>query len=227
MIYSVQATPINAHDNRPISISLSVPTQCPHCMVAYSQPPIGAYYAKEGISTPLSEMGIYAVFFCPHCNSFFSTSYQSRGTLFDLHGEIKTTLPEIISTQLFSENINTSFPEFVLTFHDAENAEKKGLKKICDVAYMKSLEILLKEYAKHQNPDKINQINNCSIIECVENYIDNPRAKVCLDTPWIRNRFLFYSCAFDGYELQVLKNYILGLVATIDSEILFSETSTF
>ena len=118
------------------TFNLPLPNQCPICSVAYSNIPLNAYYIKNRNSITGSEQIIYATYFCPHCELFFSVKYEAPEYLYDSqysNGYILCIYPSSQSTHSFSEQIEKISPKFVEIYHQSELAENAGLLDICGI----------------------------------------------------------------------------------------------
>lgn len=227
-------SPISVNpDDEVGSFELPVPTQCPVCSVAYLGEPLSSYYVKVDDFSRSSE-DVYALYFCPHCESIFFVQYQILDDYFaPMYGSpcvIQRIFPTPSSKTVFPEHIKKISPKFVEIYHQSEKAENDGLTEICGMGYRKALEFLVKDFAIHTHPDKSSEIESPKLMlsQCIKTYIDSQKIKTMAEaSAWIGNDETHYTRKHENYDVQDLKRFINTAVAFIEYELNFSEASEF
>lgn len=214
--------PIN-YQFSPRDFEYDLPSQCPHCSVAYSNEPLEAYYVKSPKRN--DAISVYALYFCPHCERFFSVDYYVL-----THAQIapqaiiKFIYPTPTSVSDFSNNLSELSPNFVEIYHQSESAENYGLSEICGMGYRKALEFLVKDYAIKFHPDKSDAIKTTLLANCIDNYVDSTRIKTLAKaSAWLGNDETHYTRKHEDYTLEHLKLFIAATVSFIDSELSYIE----
>ena len=154
---NINAISISPNSLRPenLDIDIELPTQCPHCSVAYAESPLTAYYLNP---ENYDNNSMIALFFCPHCESFFMIEY----IIYELSNYCEGSIiriypaPDSGSKIKFSDQITTLSPQFVNIYHQSQNAEFAGLNELCGMGYRKALEFLVKDFATYIHPGKKN-----------------------------------------------------------------------
>lgn len=225
-------TPVNP-DIAIENFELPIPTQCPVCSVAYLSEPLVSYYVNSKNFYRDSE-NVYAIFFCPHCESLFFVQYQILGNVFvPMHGVsgfIEQIFPSPSSKTVFPDDIKAVSPKFVEIYNQSEKAENDGLTEICGIGYRKALEFLVKDFAIHTHPDKSSEIESPKLMlgQCIKTYIDSQKIKTMAEaSAWIGNDETHYTRKHEDYDLQDLKRFIKTTAAFIEYELNFYEASKF
>lgn len=208
------------------TFELPLPTQCPNCSVAYSDEPLASYYVKSENFYGDDEISVYAIYFCPHCNSLFLVHYQIFDRMHSYEryqsGCITHTYPAPSSKTNFTDRIKALSPKFIEIYHQSEKAEDDGLSEICGMGYRKSLEFLIKDYAISFNPDKESDIAKSQLSPCIKEYIENKHIKsLATASAWIGNDETHYTRKHEDYNIEHLKLFISAVVSYVDSELAY------
>jgi len=220
---------IGSDSSRPetLDIDIEFPTQCPLCSVAYAESPLAAYYLNP---ENYDNNSMIALFFCPHCESFFMIEY----IIYELSNYCEGSIiriypaPDSGSKIKFSDQITTLSPQFVNIYHQSQNAEFAGLNELCGMGYRKALEFLVKDFATYIHPGKKSQIESSFLGNCISTYIDNEKIKaLATASAWLGNDETHYIRKNQNYNLQDLKRFIDTLVAFIEYELNYKEATNF
>lgn len=210
-----------------LDIDIELPTQCPRCSVAYAELPLTSYYFNP---ENFDNESMFALFLCPHCESCFMVEYA----IIELHdcyeGHIIRLYPtpDSCSTLKFSDHIISLSPQFVDIYHQSQKAEFAGLNELCGMGYRKALEFLVKDFATYIHPDKISEIENSFLGNCISTYIDNEKIKILATaSAWLGNDETHYIRKHQNYNSQDLKRFINTLVAFIEYELNYKEATDF
>lgn len=229
----ITAISINS-DMEDEDFSIELPSQCPHCSIAYSNLPLVAYYVDREDFMLNREIIIYTVYFCPHCELFFSVAYtvsmRSLSPNNYLKGYAIHTYPTPTSKLDFPSRLKALSPKFVEIYHQSEKAENDGLTEICGMGYRKALEFLVKDFAIYTRPDKRSEIESPKLMlnQCISDYIDSEKIKtMARASSWIGNDETHYTRKHEDYDIQDLKRFINTTAAFIEYELNFKEASNF
>lgn len=110
----------------------------------------------------------------------------------------------------FPEIINKEYSKFKEIYIQALQAEALHLNKLVGMGLRKSLEFLVKDYAKKLYPDKKYEIeNNPRLSDIIKNYVDNEDLqKVAQGAAWLGNDETHYTKIWKDKDINDLKNYI-------------------
>ena len=206
-----------------LDIKATIPTRCPHCKIALSDPTVISFYWEDSFKGTLS---LYSIYFCPHCEkAFFVDGPISSGShSYANHTEhlsfIRHIYPSIRSLTDFPDGISSLSSNFVELYHQSEIAEAEGLSGICGMGYRKSLEFLIKDYAKYKNPDKHGVIESSTLSQCITDYITDERIKsLAKAAAWLGNDESHYERKHSSYNLKDLKAFIAAAVSFIQYDL--------
>lgn len=119
---------------------------------------------------------------------------------------------------LFSPTIQNISPNFCEIYEQSVIAEKGKLLNVCGVGYGKSLEFLIKDYAKTENPQKQVAIEKCFLHNVVKEYINDDSIKNCSELAvWLRNDETHYIRKYDNKDVTHLKALIKLIIELIEN----------
>src|SRR5207249_6108225 len=96
--------------------------------------------------------------------------------------------------------------------------ESYGLNQVCGVGYGKALEFLIKDYAKHENPNARAEIERASLSRCIERFISDDGIRNSSDVArWLRNDETHYLRKYAQADIGNLKRLIALTVALIEN----------
>lgn len=212
---TIVATAIDFYSSHPetLEIDIELPNQCPRCMVAYAEPPIATHYLDSENFIENNQPPMYALFFCPHCESCFMIEYSISEYLDSCRGIIVCSYPVSQKTTDFSAKIKCLSPQFVKIYHQAELAEASLLDEIAGLGYRKALEFLIKDYAIHEHPEHIEDIMVKPLAQCIRNYIKNDEIVTLAErSTWIGNDEAHYIRKQKNRDVSDMKTFIEAIV---------------
>lgn len=176
--------------------------------------------------------------FCPKCKRCFLTTYKailrnqhkSRDKLYiefsTIVGE-KFSEPESFKGKVFSPYIVNLSKNFIETYNQSEYAEASELTQIAGMGYRKALEFLVKDYAIHKNPDKINEIEPDFLSHCIKEYIDNPNIQTLAEkSAWLGNDETHYKKERTDRGVSDMKIFINACVGFIEGELAVEDANS-
>jgi len=118
----------------------------------------------------------------------------------------------------FSPVISSASPQFCTVYGQASDAESYGLDQVCGVGYGRSLEFLIKDYAKREAPGAEAAIEKAPLASCIREYITDPAVRDSADLArWLRNDETHYIRKYSGHDIQDLKRLIALTIALIEN----------
>lgn len=226
MINAIAIDP-NSFQPMTLDITTELPSQCPHCKIAYAELPITSHYLVPDESNRRDNIFMFSLFFCPHCNSCFMVEYfvsdSYVATIVHTYPQ-----PDFIAETKFSNAISTLSPQFVEIYNQSLKAELSGLNELCGMVYRKALEFLVKDFSAHIHPDKISEIESSLLGKCISQYIDNKKIQtLATASAWIGNDETHYVRKHQSYNTQDLKRFINTMIAFIEYELNYEEAASF
>ena len=173
----------------------------------------------------MDKRGLQAVFECPkeNCQKLFIAYY--RPSTPDERSEMETEYyysssePIRVKKKDFSETITNISSQFCEVYNEAQIAEQRRLKNICGAGFRRALEFLIKDYLILEKKDKKEEIENKSLLDCIEQYVDEPRIKECAKmAAWLSDGESHYYRKWGDKDLNDLKVIIDLTVNWIESE---------
>lgn len=211
------------HTAYTLNIKANIPTQCPNCKIALSDPPVISFYWEHSRKKALT---LYSIYFCPHCEeAFFVDGPISSGLhSFSNYAEHQSFISHIYPSgrflTSFSDEISSLSNSFVELYHQSETAESEGLLGICGMGYRKSLEFLIKDYAIYKHHDQCAAVESSSLSQCIATYIADERIKsLAKAAAWLGNDESHYVKKHSSYDLKDLKAFIAATVSFIQYDL--------
>ncbi|HJH11458.1 MAG TPA: hypothetical protein K8V30_07240 [Metalysinibacillus jejuensis] len=140
-----------------------IPQQCPHCGITvapYSLRASGIDYTKQ-------EEFIFLLHKCKGCEGKFLTTHlldkQTQATTF------KSIYPPAVNMEI-SPVIMQFSPKFIQIYRQAHTAELERHTELAAAGYRLALEILVKDFAKLEQPERAEVIRKMPLVECAETY---------------------------------------------------------
>lgn len=178
-----------------------LPESCPYCHRHIDAKPLG--------SRKLHDEYFQAIFLCPSekCRHYFLGYYRgewrSAGYFFQ-----RTNIGNQ-SEQSFEDYIHDISPAFVSIYNEAYSSEQYKLFEICGVGYRKAFEFLIKDYCILNYPDKVDQIKNGRLGNCIQEYVKDEKIKmVSKRVTWLGNDQTHYVKKWAKKDLTDLKALI-------------------
>ena len=151
---------------------------------------------------------------CPVCKELIYATYVDYGHQ-DIDGtytfewEKKNIYPISQNRVKCEDIINEISPKFEKIYNQAKQAEDSGLLEICGMGYRKALEFLIKDYAKRQHPNEVDNIEKTFLKPCITKYIANEQIKGCaVGAAYLGNDESHYIRTWEDKDLSDLKKLI-------------------
>jgi hypothetical protein len=173
----------------------------------------------------MDKRGLQAVFECPkeNCKKLFIAYY--RISTADERSELETEYyysssePIRVKKKAFSETITKISPQFCEVYSEAQIAEQRRLKNICGAGFRRALEFLIKDYLILEKKGEKEEIENKSLLDCIEQYVDDSRIKECAKmAAWLSDGESHYYRKWGDKDLNDLKVIIDLTINWIESE---------
>lgn len=139
--------------------------------------------------------------------------------------ELEIIYPLYKCSDLVSDkDIESISPQFIKIYNQAKIAEQIKLYEICGMAYRKSLEFLIKDFAIYKNPNDKGKIsaNKYFLSNCIKDYYNKmPNVKKCAErASWIGNDETHYTRIWEDKDINDLKILIEIVIYGIKADIL-------
>lgn len=200
------------------SIEFDEIDECPICHNGIGPLMIHAFIHNLEIDEFDYKHALFEIFYkCPKCKQTFLTSYcASDSTEFDVEYDselyaykLYSIAPTCPRQESFNDFINSTSPDFVKIYNQALTAESLALDQISGIAFRKALEFLIKDFLILQNPEKIEEIKNAALGNCINNFIDNAQLKqVATRAVWLGNDHAHYQQIYTDKDINDLKRLI-------------------
>ena len=183
--------------------------QCPKCNHALVPKVLGI---NEFFDSKNKRYKFTITLLCPSCFNSFIAQYKVPKEL--KYGSTNTAFFEFVGPQghkeeVFSKTIENISPDFVNFYNQALTAEQMGLTDIAGPGYRKSLEFLVKDFAKRNYPDNVAEIEKAALAKCIKNYLDDSNLKKVVEAAtWIGNDQTHYIQKHTDRNLDDLKIFI-------------------
>jgi len=117
----------------------------------------------------------------------------------------------------FSEVLQALSPEFCRLYGEASVAERAPLPQASGLAYAKSLELLIKDFAKRENPGEEAKIESANLAVCVREYLKDDLLRNSSELGvGLRNDQVHYKREYTEHGLAELKGLIHLVVRLIE-----------
>lgn len=213
------------------------PNLCPHC-----QHKVNAEELNWGITSSMSGKvpQLECVFRCANedCSHLFIAVYtltklepssevekfaESFGRLGSVF-QLTSTYPLQVPKAKFSSEIESVSPSFVGIYHQAEEAEARGLAQICGMGYRKAVECLVKDYCIRSFPHDEAAIKVLPVAQCITKYIHDARIESAVKRAiWLGNDEAHYVRKWIDKDVADLKVLIRLATNWIESSVLTSQ----
>ncbi|RCL15129.1 DUF4145 domain-containing protein, partial [Bacillus cereus] len=199
---------VNFENNPYTCIIDNYVNQCPKCKHAIIPKVLGK---NIFLDTKNTKYKLSFTFVCPSCFNSFIAQYIMNDLKYGYENSAKLDFvgPQSHSIEAFSEIIEEVSPDFVNFYNQALTAEQMGLTDIAGPGYRKSLEFLVKDFAKRNFPNDVSDIEKAPLAQCISKYLDNPNMQRVLQAAtWIGNDQTHYKQKHEDRKLKDLKNFI-------------------
>ncbi|MDG4961523.1 DUF4145 domain-containing protein [Lactococcus raffinolactis] len=191
---------------------IEISDTCPHCGKIMEPHQIYSFF--DGASNTA-----ILVFRCTitSCRKFFILEYNTPSIFSELYEPVNYQYNGVMNVDI-SQNIQLLSPIFSDTFTEASIAESKSLNNISGLAFRKSFEFLVKDFASYQHPDKVEKIRNEKLNNVIDMfYKDMPKIKELLHIiRRVGNDETHYYREFTDIDVKDLKKLIHSFSLYID-----------
>ena len=197
---------------------------CPLCHYAILPNLIGTlWYRDNGGKRHLA-----ILYTCPHCcRPFVAHFIDSDPEGKTMQPQLDYCGPKLYSEQQFDVNIQGLSPQFVKIYNQAFEAENQRLDEIAGIGYRKALEFLVKDYCKHQYPDKTDEIESTWLKTCIIKFIPQQSIKTLASrAAWIGNDEAHYTRKHEDRDIADMKSFIQAMVHFIGMELVLEDAAS-
>lgn len=174
------------------------------------------------------------IFRCPNkeCGMVFTALYEicfdaKAGLYVYSFEKLEPTRPY---EPLISEIIKDKFPEFYKVYKEANAVDSLGLSEVSGMVFRKSLEFLVKGFAKDglkdslDNKEEKSNIDKMSLASCVKKYITDPNTKSMAErTAWLGNDESHYLRRWPEKDINDLKVLLKLTINSIENQLLINK----
>ena len=228
---SINALNINGVTVKAILIDIEKIDSCPFCHKKINPLRVENYLCNISVK---KAKYLQRIFRCPNneCGMVFTALYE-----FGLDGEsglygyffekLEPTRPHEPS---IPKIIRDKFPAFYKIYKEANAVDVLGLSEASGMVFRKSLEFLVKEFAKDglgdlDNKEKmLNEIDKMSLASCIKKYINDPNTKSMAErTAWLGNDATHYLKRWPEKDINDLKALLKLTINSIENQLLINK----
>ena len=199
------------------------PEQCPLCHFSIVPNRIG----EEWYLDSRSRRHLAIFYICPHCFRPFVAHFRDNSLGTTMSPVLDYCGPKLDSEQQFDANIQGLSPQFVKIYNQAFEAENQQLDEIAGIGYRKALEFLVKDYCKHQYPDKTDEIESTWLKTCIIKFIPQQSIKTLASrAAWIGNDEAHYTRKHEDRDIADMKSFIQAMVHFIGMELVLEDAAS-
>lgn len=189
--------------------------KCYHCGVYVN---LSSFDALRPINYDENKR-VYRIFVCTNCNQDIIVKYGGEIIEYE-----EVIYPEECREKEFSKNILAVFPNFVNIYNQALKAKQRGLDEICGIGYRKSIEFLVKDYAKLNNGSNSSEIESMPLSKVIEGFIPDSKARNAIKrATWLGNDETHYTRKWDDKCIEDIEKLIDIFIHHIDYEFALKE----
>jgi hypothetical protein len=198
------------------------PDECPRCHVRLVPRMVSGMFSGLANQTGSKLQVAYQCTNLSCQEAFFGNyehSYDSNvaNHVYQLVG----TSPKSPKPAEFSNSINDVSPTFVTVYNQAIAAESAGLDQISGIGLRKSVEVLVKDFLIHEDPNNAETIKTTALGACIANHVADANIKACAArATWLGNDEAHYVRKWVERDITDLKTLIRLTVNWIDNVIL-------
>jgi len=228
-MYNFTVNPVGKSDPRFSRYVKSKPNHCPHCHNAIEAIELYSIHNddKDGKNDADRVDYFQTCFVCPTktCFKMFIGNYvKIAGNNYELKD---VSIGTLINTETYDDRLKKLSPDFVDIYNQADYAEQMKYDKITGIAYRKSLEFLIKDYAifEHKNDETI--IKGMPLQKCINEYIKSEKInKIATAAAWLGNDEAHYIKKWEEKDIEDLKKLIKACAYYITTELFTDDTLT-
>lgn len=229
MEYTINSKNFDNLNEKNIELQVDAPNICPCCNIVWQPNFVYSIYTKNSFFPQnkyyyndyevfeeheknsykflhIYEYAVNVIWFCTNCNEVSISKYVTDGKS---NTRFWCSFPKKSEKKFFCKEINELSPSFEKIYNEALIAECNNLYEIAGMGYRKALEFLVKDYAIKRKPEDKKIIEDSLLSRCINDYIDNPRAKaVAKRTAWVGNDQTHYVKLHKELDLEDLKTLL-------------------
>jgi len=188
-----------------------VPTACPQCHRAIAPSTVFLITDREPEDTTLR-----VVFRCPAstCGVYFFAEYQWI-LLREASGRERRTFlligvsPSAARPYELPKAVAELSPRFLKIMNQVSAAEASGLDELVGMGMRKALEILVKDFAINEHPEKSDSIQKTPIGRVIEDYCDDPKLRaIAARATWLGNDETHYMRVWEDRDVGDLRTLL-------------------
>lgn len=212
---------------------IDLPSICPICSQTF-----GKFIKPISVVGDLVEGGlkshVLAIYHCVNCNHVFSVyclvksdtvalDEIENGSAEDVKKHVICEnfqyFPDLRGSSVFSEFVQSNFPDFVRLFVESEKAENCGLFGVCGAGYRRSLEFLVDSYVRKFCSNVPNGFSDMSLSQKISKGIDDEDIKLLASrAAWLGNDMTHVIRKHGDYSLDDMKNFIMTFVRLCEAK---------
>lgn len=218
---------VNLIDECSASFTFPEANECPICHAKI----VGQYISSVVWYKAGDAVKAAVVYFCPYCTDCFIVYYAVKRdtgskSVFNA-SKILSAAPMHFEKHVFDEKINTLSPMFDEIYNQAKQAETLGLDQIAGIGYRKSIEFLVKDFAKKNSPKDESTIKTMPLSACINTYIDDTRIKTLAEkATWLGNDETHYLRKHTDRDINDMKKFIEAMVYFISMFLIYEDATT-
>ena len=149
-----------------------VPETCPICHHHVDPRRLAAH------STAPDNAEVDFAFQCPRadCRRVFVGRYRLGP---DGEFDLQSVAPFTARREEFSDEIRAFSPAFVEMHHQAQEADVRGMHQLAGMGYLRALELLVKDFAAREAPERAAEVRRMPLLDCIEAYVGDANVPAC------------------------------------------------
>jgi hypothetical protein len=149
-----------------------LPETCPHCHHHVDPRRLTAH------ATAPDSLAVDFAFQCPRadCRRVFVGRYRTGP---DGEFDLIAVEPQPVRREAVADEVEAFSPGFISLYGQAQDAEARGHHELAAVGLRRALELLVKDFAAAQDPDREAEIRATGVAECIARFVDDPHLKAC------------------------------------------------
>ncbi len=149
----------------------------------------------------------YEVYECPACFHPFIAIWETHSWYSDTLA-LRHIAPANYDAREIDKIITAISPSYADIYHEAEEAEARGLLKICGAGYRKALEFLIKDYAIYLDPSAQSQIESEFLSNTIKRLDSNRISTAAKKCSWLGNDHVHYKYTHSDKDIQDMKQLL-------------------
>jgi len=230
-MFKISALPTNGGRITNVYIDIEIIDSCPFCHKKINPLSVENYLCNVSVK---KTKYLQRIFRCPNneCGMVFIALYEiyfyerSNSYVYSFK-KLEPTRPYEPS---ISKIIRDKFPAFYKIYKEANAVDALGLLEVSGMVFRKSLEFLVKEFAKDglgnldNKKEMLNEIDRMSLASCIKKYITDPNTKSMAErTAWLGNDETHYLRKWPEKDINDLKVLLKLTINSIENQLLINK----